>query len=75
MMAGRRTGAKATLARDAGTDRLEATILAGLIDRYDHILATGRAANPPPPRLPGRRRRLDLPQRDSAGEFTSRWTW
>jgi transposase len=48
---------QAALARDAGADRLEATILAGLRDRYDHILATGRAANPPPPRPPGRRRR------------------
>jgi transposase len=48
---------QATLARDADTDRLEATVLAGLIDRYDHILATGRATNPPPPRPPGRRRR------------------
>jgi hypothetical protein len=44
-------------AREAGADRLAATILAGLTDRYDHILATGRAANPPPLRPPGRRRR------------------
>jgi transposase len=44
-------------ARDAGADRLQATILAGLHDRYDRILAKGRAANPPPPRPPGRRRR------------------
>jgi transposase len=31
--------------------------LAGLTDRYDRILASGRAANPLPPRPPGRRRR------------------
>jgi transposase len=49
--------AQATLARDRGADRLEATILAGLCDRYDRILAKGRAANPPPSRPPGRRRR------------------
>ena len=55
--------AQATSARDAGADRLQATVLAGLIDRYDHILATGRAANPVPPRPPGRRRR---PQRSPA---------
>jgi transposase len=48
---------QAAAARDAGADRLQATILAGLTDRYDHILATGRAANPLPPRPPGRRRR------------------
>jgi transposase len=48
---------QAAAARDAGADRLEATILAGLRDRYDHILAKGRAANPLPPRPPGRRRR------------------
>ena len=51
------TCAKTTDARDSGADRLEATVLAGLQDRYDHILATGRAANPLPPRPPGRRRR------------------
>ncbi len=49
--------AKAADARDSGADRLEATVLAGLRDRYDRILAAGRAANPPPPRPPGRRRR------------------
>jgi transposase len=49
--------AKAASARDAGDGRLQATIVAGLQDRYDHILAQGRAANPPPPRPPGRRRR------------------
>jgi transposase len=49
--------AQAASARDTGADRLAATILAGLQDRYDRILAKGRAANPPPPRPPGRRRR------------------
>ena len=49
--------AKTTHARDSGADRLQATVLAGLTDRYDCILATGRAANPLPPRPPGRRRR------------------
>ncbi len=49
--------AQAAGARDAGADRLEATIVAGLRDRYDRILAKGRAANPLPSRPPGRRRR------------------
>jgi transposase len=49
--------AQAAGSRDAGADRLAATILAGLRGRYDHILATGRAANPLTPRPPGRRRR------------------
>lgn len=53
--------AQAASARDAGANRLAATILADLQDRYDHILATGRAANPPPPRRPGRRRRPRRP--------------
>jgi transposase len=44
-------------ARDSGAGRLAAPVLAGLQDRYDRILAVGRAANPPPPRSPGRRRR------------------
>jgi transposase len=48
---------QAALARDAGADRLEPAVLAGLCDRYDDILAKGRAANPPAPRPPGRRRR------------------
>jgi hypothetical protein len=48
---------QATLARDAGADRLAPAVLAGLTDRYDRILAAGRAANPLPPRPPGRRRR------------------
>ncbi len=55
--------AKTTDARDRGADRLQATVLADLTDRYDRILAAGRAANPPPPRPPGRRRR---PRRSSA---------
>jgi transposase len=49
--------ATTTAARDSGADRLRAIILAGLTDRYDHILATGRAANPAPSCPPGRRRR------------------
>src|SRR6266536_4187684 len=53
--------AKAADARDSGADRLEATVLAGLRDRYDRILAAGRAANPPPPCPPGRRRRRRSP--------------
>jgi transposase/uncharacterized coiled-coil protein SlyX len=53
--------AQTAQARDAGAGRLEATILAGLTDRYEAILATGRAANPPPPRPPGRRRRPRRP--------------
>ena len=53
--------AQAASARDSGAGRLQATILAGLQDRYDRILATGRAANPVPPRPPGRRRRRRAP--------------
>jgi transposase len=53
--------AQAASARDAGADRLAPAVLAGLQDRYDHILAGGRAANPPPPRPPGRRRRPRRP--------------
>ncbi len=49
--------AQTTDARDSGADRLRATVLAGLKDRYDRILAAGRAANPPPPCPPGRRPR------------------
>ncbi len=48
---------QATGARDAGAERLAPGVLAGLRDRYDHILATGRAANPAPSRPPGQRRR------------------
>jgi transposase len=49
--------AQAASARDSAADRLAPAVLAGLRDRYDRILATGRAANPPMPRPPGRRRR------------------
>jgi hypothetical protein len=49
--------ARVAHARASGADRLEASILAGLQDRYDRILARGRAANPPPPRPPGQRHR------------------
>jgi transposase len=49
--------AQAALARDRRADQLAPAVLAGLTDRYDRILATGRAANRPPPRPPGRRRR------------------
>jgi transposase len=55
---------QAALARAAGANQLEATILAGLADRYDRydrILAAGRAANHLPPRPPGRRRRRRSP--------------
>jgi transposase len=48
---------QAAAARDAGAERLAPAVLARLRDRYDHILATGRAANPAPTRPPGRRRR------------------
>jgi len=37
---------QAALARDSGADRLAPAVLVGLTDRYDRILATGRAANP-----------------------------
>jgi transposase len=47
---------QAAAARDAGADQLTAATLVRLRDRYDHILASGRAANPPPSRPPGRRR-------------------
>jgi transposase len=49
--------AQAVAARDAGADRLAPAVLARLTDRYDRILAAGRAANSPPPRPPARRRR------------------
>ncbi len=49
--------AQAAAARDAAADRLAPAVVAGLTDRYDRILAGGRAANPVPPRPPGRRRR------------------
>jgi len=49
--------AQAAGARAAGADRLAPAVLAGVRDRYYHILAKGRAANPLPSRPPGRRRR------------------
>jgi transposase len=49
--------ATTTSARDRGADQLQPAVLAGLQDRYGRILASGRAANPVPPRPPGRRRR------------------
>jgi transposase len=52
---------QAANARDAGDGRLAPAVLVGLQDRYDHILATGRATNPVPPRPPGRRRRRRSP--------------
>ncbi len=61
--------ARAASDRNAGADRLAPTVLARLQDRYDHILATGRAANPPPPRPPGRRRR---PRRSPAVRLLER---
>ena len=60
---------QAALARDRGADRLGATVLAGLTDRYDRIPAKGHAANPPPPRPPGRRRR---PRRSPAVRLLER---
>lgn len=47
----------AARARDTGAGRLDPAALAGLLGRYEAILATGRAANPPVPRPPGGRRR------------------
>jgi transposase len=46
--------AAVTRARDAGADRVEVWVLAGLLGRYDQIIAKGRAANPPPARPPAR---------------------
>jgi transposase len=51
----------AARARDTGAERLDPAALAGLLGRYEAILATGRAANPPVPRPPGRRRRPKRP--------------
>jgi transposase len=61
--------AQAASARDAGAGRLAPPVLASLTDRYDRILATGRAANPVPPRPPGRRRR---PRRSPAVRLLER---
>jgi transposase len=44
-------------ARDTGAGRLDPVVLAGLLGRYEAILATGRAANPPTPHPLGGRRR------------------
>jgi len=48
---------QAAAALAVGADRLAPAVLAGRTDRYDRILASGRAANPLPPRPPGRCRR------------------
>jgi len=45
-------------ARDAGHGRLDAAVVAGLLGRYDEIIAKGHAANPPPARPSGHRGRL-----------------
>ena len=44
-------------ARDAGADRVDPGVVAGLLGRYDQIIAKGQAANPPPARRPGQRGR------------------
>ncbi len=44
-----------TKARTAGADHLDPAIVEVLLDCYDQIIATGHAANPPPPPRPGRR--------------------
>ena len=49
---------QAERARDAGQACLDAQVLAGLQGRYGEIIAKGHAANPPPPRPPGRRGRI-----------------
>jgi len=51
----------AARARGTGAGRLGPAALAGLLGRYEAILATGRAANPPVPRPPGGRRRPRRP--------------
>jgi len=48
----------AARARDAGDGRVDAAAVAGLLGRYDEILAKGHAANPPPARPPGHRGRV-----------------
>jgi transposase len=50
--------ATAARVRDAGASRVEARVLAGLLGRYEQIIAKGHAANPPPPRPPGHRGRV-----------------
>jgi transposase len=45
--------AAATRARDAGAERVDAEVVAGLRGRYGQIIAKGHAANPPPARRPG----------------------
>ncbi len=53
--------AAATRARDAGAERVDQGVLAGLLGRYDQIIAKGRATNPPPARRPGHRGRIKQP--------------
>ena len=47
----------ADAARKQGRDRIEPTVLADIVARYDAAIATGHAANPPPPPKSGRRGR------------------
>jgi transposase len=49
--------AQAATAHAAGAERLDPGVVDRLLGRYDQILATGRAVNPPAPRLPGQRHR------------------
>ena len=51
----------ATRARDAGAERVDPGVVAGLLGRYDQIIAKGCAANPPPARHPGQRGRGKQP--------------
>ena len=44
-------------ARKQGRDRIEPTVLADIVARYDAAIAAGHAANPPPPEKSGRRGR------------------
>ncbi len=53
--------AAATRARDAGAERVDPGVVAGLLGRYDQIIAKGCAANPPPARHPGQRGRGKQP--------------
>ncbi len=50
-------------ARAAGAERLDPGVVDRLLGRYDQLLAKAHAANPPPPRRPGRRGR---PKRSAA---------